>query len=182
MHRTLYTVKEFPWENWLPEERAVLCFVRDVDRLLMIVKKRGLGAGKINAPGGRIEDGETPLQAAIRETEEETHVHPVDPELRAELSFVFRDGYTLHVYAFLAESHTGTPHPTEEADPFWCPIDELPYDRMWADDRHWLPRMLDGRHPVGRFVFDDDTLLDMEIREMAVNSQCLAEEEIERNA
>ena len=43
----------------------MLCFVRRSRQLLMIRKKRGLGAGKINAPGGRIEQKETPLEAAI---------------------------------------------------------------------------------------------------------------------
>jgi 8-oxo-dGTP diphosphatase len=31
---------------------------------------------------------------------------------------------------------------------------------MWADDRHWLPRMLRGDTFRGRFLFDDDTMLD----------------------
>ncbi len=33
------------------------------DETLLIRKKRGLGAGKITAPGGRIEAGETPEAA-----------------------------------------------------------------------------------------------------------------------
>ncbi len=50
------------WENWEPRERATLCFVRRENEVLLIRKKRGLGAGKINGPGGRIEPGETPAE------------------------------------------------------------------------------------------------------------------------
>jgi 8-oxo-dGTP diphosphatase len=159
----LHTIAGFPWEEWLPREEAVLCFIKESDRLLLILKKRGLGAGKINAPGGRIEDGETPVEAAIRETEEEILVRPLNLELRGELSFVFTDGYSLRVYVFLADGFEGTPGATEEADPFWCPLNEIPFDRMWEDDRHWLPKVLSGEHPIGRFIFDGDTMLDMEI-------------------
>ena len=57
---------EVDWSRWEPTERAVLCFVRDGDRVLLIHKKTGLGAGKVNAPGGRIDPGETAEEAAIR--------------------------------------------------------------------------------------------------------------------
>ena len=56
------------WSKWVPRETATLCFIEKEGQLLLIHKKRGLGAGTINAPGGRLEPGETPLEAAIRET------------------------------------------------------------------------------------------------------------------
>ena len=59
------------WENWEPRDRATLLFVMDAGRLLLIRKKRGLGAGKITGPGGHIEPGESPAEAAVRELEEE---------------------------------------------------------------------------------------------------------------
>ncbi|RKX74483.1 MAG: NUDIX hydrolase, partial [Spirochaetes bacterium] len=56
--------------TWKPVEEAVLCFIRDrkEEKVLLIHKKTGLGAGLINAPGGRIDPGETPEEAAVRET------------------------------------------------------------------------------------------------------------------
>src|SRR5712672_1669473 len=45
-------VKTMDWTNWTPRERANLCFILKDGHLLLIRKKRGLGAGKINAPGG----------------------------------------------------------------------------------------------------------------------------------
>src|SRR5450432_3999377 len=133
------------WTHWVPRERANLCFILKEGRLLLIRKKRGLGAGKINAPGGKIEPGETALESAIRETREEVGVLPVSPEMRGEIFFQFQDGYSLHCAVFLARDCEGEPFETDEAVPFWCEIDKIPFDEMWADDRHWLPHLLDGK-------------------------------------
>ena len=43
-------------------------------------KKRGLGEGYFNAPGGHIEEAETAMEAAVRETKEETGVDITDTE------------------------------------------------------------------------------------------------------
>lgn len=158
MSEGLRSVDEVDWSRWQPRERAVLCFVRDQAQILLIHKKTGLGQGKVNGPGGRIEPGESPLEAAVRETEEETGIRPGGPREAAELSFVFTNGYSLHCTAFLADSWSGELVETREALPFWCPLGAIPYERMWADDVLWLPRALRGERLVGRFIFDEDTM------------------------
>jgi 8-oxo-dGTP diphosphatase len=57
----------FDWKAWKPADVATLLFIIEGDRILLIEKKRGLGSGKVNAPGGRLEPGETAFEAAIRE-------------------------------------------------------------------------------------------------------------------
>jgi 8-oxo-dGTP diphosphatase len=156
-------VEDVDWERWTPTEQAVLCFIREDERLMLIEKRRGLGAGKVNGPGGRIEPGESAEEAAIREVQEEIHLTPSVLSQRAELSFIFTDGYSLRCFVFVASAHNGTPGETPEALPFWCAIEEIPYDKMWADDRFWLPRVLNGDYVVGRFIFDEDTMLSHEV-------------------
>lgn len=155
-------VAEIDWERWEPADRATLLFVVDGDEVLLIRKQRGLGAGKINGPGGRLEPGETALDAALRETAEEVclTVEAASTVHRASLSFQFVDGYRLTAEVFVANRYTGTPTATDEADPFWCRVDTLPFDEMWADDALWLPIVLAGGRCAGWFVFDDDTMLD----------------------
>ncbi|MBN1603305.1 MAG: 8-oxo-dGTP diphosphatase [Chitinispirillaceae bacterium] len=147
------------WKSWVPKERAVLCFVRDGNRVMLIHKKTGLGKGKVNAPGGRIEPGETPSEAAVRETFEETGVQTSELHKVGELFFIFTDGYSLHGTVFFADAHSGTPFETPEADPFWCSMGAIPYDQMWQDDIHWLPLILAGKKFKGYFIFDDDKML-----------------------
>lgn len=148
------------WATWTPSMRGTLLFVLHEGQALLIRKKRGLGAGKINAPGGKIDPGETALQAAVREVQEEVGVTPHDPEERGELSFQFVDGLRLHVRVFQARRFTGTPIETDEAIPLWKPLDALPYDEMWADDRVWVPELLAGRRFALRALFDGDAMLD----------------------
>ena len=80
-------VSDIDWKNWEPEELSTIMFVVEENRVLLIHKKRGLGAGKINGPGGKIEKGETPMQCAIRETNEELHINPLNVRPAASSSF-----------------------------------------------------------------------------------------------
>ena len=144
--------------NWKPQEKGTLCFIIENGKILLIEKKRGLGAGKVNGPGGRIEAGETAEQGAIRETQEEVGLTPTGMEWAGELSFQFRDGYSLHVELYRASGWTGELRETDEAKPFWCSTSEIPYGRMWADDEQWMPRLLAGEKFRGWFEFDGDRM------------------------
>ncbi len=44
-------IDDVDWESWEPEQVATLLFVVKDTEVLLIHKKRGLGAGKINGPG-----------------------------------------------------------------------------------------------------------------------------------
>lgn len=153
-------LEKIDWSTWKAVDKATLLFILRDSEVLLIRKRRGLGAGKINAPGGRLDDGESPRAGAIREVEEEVCVTPLDPDHRGELLFQFIDGYSIHVWVFLATDHQGEACTTNEAIPLWTPLDEIPYEEMWADDREWLPHMLAGKRFCGRFIFDGDRMLD----------------------
>ena len=157
-------VNEIDWGNWVPEEKAVIVYIKDKNNLVLINKKKGLGAGKVNAPGGRIEAGETPEEAALRECMEEIGVVPLNMRRGAELSFIFKDGYSLFGYAFFADSYEGELIETDEADPFLCPLDSIPYDRMWEDDIFWLPDALAGNYVRGCFIFDEDRMVSRKLK------------------
>ena len=154
------TLDDVDWERWRPDVRATLLFVVRDARILLIRKKRGLGAGKINGPGGKLDGSETPLAGAIREVEEEIGVTPTGVEQRGEIRFQFTDGLALHGYVFLASGCEGRLRETDEAAPLWTPVDRIPYPEMWADDEIWMPWLLAGRKFSGRALFDGDALLD----------------------
>lgn len=152
------------WQTWLPTIRATLMFVVRGDEVLLIRKKRGFGMGKINGPGGKLDPGETELECAVRETEEELGIVANDVTKRGELWFQFVDGLAMHVAVFHSTDHEGEVIETEEAAPLWTRIDAIPFHEMWADDVHWLHRMLTGGESfIGRFCFDSDRMLSHEI-------------------
>ena len=45
---------------------------------------------------------------------------------------------------------------TEEIAPEWYDIERIPYEQMWADAAHWLPRALAGEYVVAEYTFDSD--------------------------
>jgi 8-oxo-dGTP diphosphatase len=156
-------VDKIDWANWQPTEYATLCFVIRDWEILLIHKKRGLGAGKINGPGGRLEKGETPLQGAIRETVEEIGVRPLALTRAGELLFQFVDGYKLHVTVFSAQDCEGQLIETDEAKPFWTPLSQIPYNQMWQDDPYWLPLVVERKKFRGFFVFEVERLLNYKV-------------------
>jgi 8-oxo-dGTP diphosphatase len=147
------------WDSWESQVRATLLFVRHQGRILLIRKKRGLGAGKVNGPGGKIESGETALESAIREVHEEVGLRAESPREVAHLRFQFVDGLRLEAWVYFSEHWSGEPVETEEAIPFWCDEAQIPYGEMWADDALWLPLALQGKYVELWALFDGDVML-----------------------
>lgn len=151
------------WATWNAPMHATLMFVVRDGGILLIEKKRGLGAGKINGPGGKIDPGETPMACAIRETEEELLIRVKHPRKLGELHFAMSHVPDILCHVYLARDFDGHPTETDEAKPRWFRLDEIPYARMWKDDFHWMPLLLDERGFLGRFVFEVEELVWHEI-------------------
>lgn len=45
---------------------------------------------------------------------------------------------------------------SEEMLPKWFDQDKIPYGKMWADDKFWMPRVLKGESLEAWFSFDDE--------------------------
>lgn len=146
------------WQTWDPVIRATLMFIVQGDEVLLIDKLTGIGKGKVNGPGGKIDPGETAEQAVIRECQEELSITPLDPRKMGELCFAMTDIPDIHCHVFMAENFIGEATPSREANPLWKKIADIPYEKMWEDDRHWLPQMLDGQKFLGQFDFDAEQI------------------------
>lgn len=147
-----------------------LVFLLDSDRICLAMKKRGFGAGKLNGYGGKPEPGESIALAALRELHEESGVEAREEHLehvgRLDFSFASKPDGDLTVHTYLVRAWDGEPVETEEMSPEWFPLGAIPFDRMWVDDTHWLPRVLTGERLAGFFHLSEDgsEILEYELR------------------
>jgi 8-oxo-dGTP diphosphatase len=141
---------------------ATLCFLvkyhgLKIVEICLAMKKRGFGANRYNGIGGKVEKGESIVTGAIRESYEETGVvvKPNDMSKVAQLSFYFAEqpDWDQMVHVFLIPRWKGIPQESEEVDPKWYEIDNIPYKQMWPDDEFWLPLILTGNLVKASFTF-----------------------------
>ena len=136
--------------------------IRD-GKILLIEKLTGIGEGKVNGPGGKIDPNETPLEAILRECQEELHITPTNPQKVGELLFDMTHIPNIHCHVFIASEYEGTPTATREANPLWTDLDAIPYEKMWEDDRHWLPQVIKGEVFYGKFLFEEETIVQSDV-------------------
>ncbi len=82
-------------------------------------------AGQISFPGGRIRSDETAVDAALRETHEETGLDATDVEVLGALDELMTGtGFLIKpVVGYVSGSFVATPDPTEVASVFEVPLD-----------------------------------------------------------
>jgi len=126
----------------------------------LLKKNPGLfGAGKWNAPGGKLQPKETTEHCAIREVYEETGLVVESPRRVGTLVFFKHNGrqdpdWIAHV--FLTTEFHGTVKEGKEGILRWYPINRPPFDEMWEDDRYWYRLAIEGRRFRGDFYFRGD--------------------------
>lgn len=124
------------------------------------MKKRGFGAGKLNGVGGKVARDESVEAAAVREAKEEIGVVVEESDLVkvAELSFAFKDkpDWSIFCHVFFTSMWSGEPFESEEMAPEWFSQSNVPYERMWIDDKYWLPNVLQGDFIKASFNFTND--------------------------
>ncbi|KGB79846.1 7,8-dihydro-8-oxoguanine triphosphatase [Cryptococcus deuterogattii 99/473] len=135
---------------WPIEYSLVFVVDRQTSKVLLGLKRRGMGVGLYNGYGGKPEPREPMLECALRELHEESglvvnrfdlHHKGIlltsrpDPGTQQEKSLL-----RIHIYA--CTSWTGTPETTEEMEPEWIDIADLPLKKMWPEARIYVPPLL----------------------------------------
>lgn len=136
--------------------RATLCYIIKDGKILLLDRRKGIGVGKTNAPGGKLRKNETPEECAMREVLEETGLKVSNLKNHGILNFFFgqrlKPNWIVHVFS--TESFDGEIKESDEGNLRWYATDKIPYDKMWADDRHWIPFLLAGKNFECWFYYD----------------------------
>ena len=100
----------------------------------------------LSGPGGKLDPGETLEECLCRETREEMEIDldPASLELVAIIDFYAAGEIDFQVYTYRAGILSGEIHETADMIPKWYPLNNLPFDRTYEADRHWLPKVISG--------------------------------------
>lgn len=123
-------------------------------------KRTGLGQGKVVGIGGKLDPGETPADAAVREVWEEIGVRVEASDLIEagviDYHFPTRPEWSQRSTVFVTRHWLGDPAPSDEITPHWYTVADVPYARMWDDAVRWLPGVLRGGSVDARYTFGAD--------------------------
>lgn len=100
--------------------------------------------GEISFPGGRVEPGESPQEAAVRETCEELGIQEAEITMLGPVDYLVRRNYVLYPFvAIIEERAEFNPNPEEVADLFGVSVRELREQEpeiYWVEEAHELPQ------------------------------------------
>lgn len=151
---------------------------KDQACILLTRRPEGLRrhAGQFALPGGRVDDGETLQQAALRELSEELGIALTDTAVLGRLDdYPTRSGFAISPFVVWAEPPiTVTPEPEEVARVFEIPFDELDSSRipyLEPQDDHEHPVLSAPLATVGDRVFAPTAAMLYQFREVAMNGR-----------
>jgi len=114
--------------------------------------------GEISFPGGRLENGETAVDAALRETHEEIGIAPSEARIIGELnsmSTVVSNSHIVPIVASYASAPTFSALNSEVDRVFSVPLLELARQDTYRQE-HWV--FSDREFQINFFYLDDETI------------------------
>ncbi|MBM7571063.1 8-oxo-dGTP diphosphatase [Aquibacillus albus] len=147
--------------------RVTNCVLKDGNHILMLKKPR---RGWYAMPGGKMEEGESIKDAAVREFKEETGLKLINPELKGAFTVIEKeDGVTEQewmMFTFFCSSYEGklVDH-CDEGDLEWVPTEEVLNKPMAEGDRSIYHHILHHDNLLyGTFIYTQDyKLLDKKL-------------------
>ncbi len=127
-------------------------------QILLCMKKRDFWVWKWNWAWWKTQEWETVIKWAIRELEEETWIK-IEDEAKVFshwiLHFIYKakPHWNQDVHVFSIRWFTWNFIETEEMQPKWFNLEEIPYENMWEDDAIWLKHAINWEVFEFEFIF-----------------------------
>jgi len=130
---------------------------KELEVCLGLKKKGYYSEGKYNGLGGKIEPGEKPEEAAIREVLEESSLKIETPFLNKKgLLKYFEPDRNWIVHVFTCNQWQGKIKESNEMKPFWFKLSQLPFSKMWENDALWIEEVLTTDHKIKGTIWHDE--------------------------
>ncbi|MGF1503541.1 MAG: NUDIX domain-containing protein [Anaerolineae bacterium] len=130
------------------------------DQVLLMKRRKQPNLGLWVAPGGKIEENESPVECAARELSEETGLTAGRLALRGIITeWSPRTDWRWLMFVYTAHGLSGSLVPDErEGEIRWWPLAEVPSLPMPEADQVFVPHVLnpDGGLYQARFVYDSN--------------------------
>ncbi|MCD6547367.1 MAG: 8-oxo-dGTP diphosphatase [Nanoarchaeota archaeon] len=129
------------------------------------ITKDKIGKGKSNGIGGKIENGESIIEALKREVYEETGLKIKNAKLRGILNFPkFKDGEWWRVYVFTSKDFNGNiKRKCNEGTLEWVPTNKLLNLNLWEDDKYFIPLLEEDNFFVATFYYKNGKIINHKI-------------------
>ncbi len=144
-----------------PIRKAVRCFLIKDNKVVVTKYKEGnKKAGYYEIPGGKIEEGETPEQTAIREMKEETGLKIKNLKNKGKMIIEYPDRI-FDFDVFLCNESEGEPQNFEENTSEWIEIKELlKKEKILSNimilDRFFIKGLIDEQYNIKMHIQVDN--------------------------
>ena len=138
---------------------ATLCYVMDNDKTLMLLrnkKENDYHEGKWNGLGGKLEQGETPEECAVREVYEESGLKVTEPIMKGLITFPLFDGIDdWYVFVFTFKKFSGNLIDSPEGHLEWIQNNKLIDLNLWDGDKHFIPWLFENKCFSAKFIYEN---------------------------
>lgn len=141
--------------------KAVRCYLIEENKIVVTKYKKGnKKEGYYDIPGGKIEDGETSEQTAMREMKEETGIKVEDLKYKGKMIIEYPNRiFDLDV--FVSNKYKGKPQEFEENTSEWIDIKELlQKEKLLSNimilDRFFIKGLIDDKYNFEMNIKVDD--------------------------
>lgn len=141
-------------KNRVAHLNSTVCYLKKDNKVLMIKFAKKWGC-VYAPPGGKFEEGETPLECIIREFHEETGLTLINPKLQG-MSY-WKDEFEGIIFIYTAEDFKGDlTTVTEEGTLEWIKLEDLTEITQFDQNQKFAPYLFKDELFEGKFLLDNN--------------------------